>query len=360
MSNMNYKILVPSKNVVWKDDGNKFVLFVVDTQEESHIQTFHIYEEFIYTQLLDILLNTDYHDKNEKRIYDNIREAVMDVYDAGAADDLCKTLLSSLYVAESQTGKVIFNNFEKADAIIKWYKSNGGKLNLNIRKIDKKWLCVAVVGIVIGIMIGLFIPLVCSWFDNSHGERISVNRGNGNQTIVKDEASKHYLNAIYDPQKCMVYFSDTNFEQVDYFIDYQHKIKKIDDINWQLQSKSISIKDTLFLKDNCTVYVRGEGEKGFSEVHMIDVSYDDFITTLLVTQDPLIKSMLITNSLTSFSKTIFVVDGVPKPVSFYQSHELIDYIKKGYRVTSVKAISSNHDPTSKRYPRLSQITIQKQ
>lgn len=359
MSKNNYQILVPQENIVYKDDGKRLVLFLVDLQDEKHTQTFSIYKVFIYTQLLDILLNLNYDDS--KRVYEDIRKAIIEVYDAGAAEDLCNTLLSALYVADTLTGKEVFNNIEDSASIIKWEKDKNAKIVNNIKSIhiEKKWIYIAVSCLVIGVLVGVFMSTISRWFDNSDATQATIVDANKSIAIQKANP-KLKINAIYDPKSCTIYFSDTKFEKIEYYIDYQKKVKSLDDINWRLQSNNISSKDTLFLKDNCTVYLRGEVETDFSEIQVIDVSYFDFITQLLATQDPLIKSMLVTNSPTVFGNTTFLVDGVPQQVTYYKSSELRDYIKKGFKVTSIKTIGSNLNPTNKRYPKLSQITIQKQ
>jgi hypothetical protein len=213
--------------------------------------------------------------------------------------------------------------------------------------------------LVIGVLAGVFMSTISGWSENSDATQTTTTETNQSTPIQKANP-KLKINAIYDPKTCTIYFSDTKFEKIEYYIDYQKKVKSLDDINWQLQSNNISSKDTLFLKDNCTVYLRGEVETAFSEIQVIDVSYFDFITQLLATQDPLIKSMLVTNSPTLFGNTTFLVDGVPQQASYYKSSELRDYIKNGFKVTSIKTIGSNLNPTNKRYPKLSQITIQKQ
>lgn len=359
MSKMKYKILAPEDEVVYKDDGKRLVLFLVDLQDEKHTQTFSIYKVFIYTQLLDILLYLNYDDS--KRVYEDIRKAIIEVYDAGAAEDLCNTLLSALYVADTQTGKVIFNNIEAPASIIKWEIDKNTKTVNNIRSIhiERKWIYIAVSCLVIGVLVGVFMSTISGWFDNSDATQTTIVETN--QSIAVQKAnSRLKINAIYDPKTCTIYFSDTKFKKIEYYIDYQKRVKSLDDINWRLQSNNISSRDTLFLKDNCTVYLRGEVETDFSEIQVVDVSYFDFITQLLATQDPLIKSMLITNSPTMFGNTTFLVDGIPQQVSYYKSSELRDYIKKGFKVTSIKITGSNLNPTNKRYPKLSQITIQKQ
>jgi hypothetical protein len=70
--------------------------------------------------------------------------------------------------------------------------------------------------------------------------------------------------------------------------------------------------------------------------------------------------MLVTNSSTPFGNTTFLVDGVPQQASYYKSSELKELIKNGYKVTAIKTIGSNLNPTNKRYPKLGKITIQKQ
>jgi hypothetical protein len=359
MSKKNYQILVPQENIVYKDDGKRIVLFLVDLQDENHTQTFSIYKVFIYTQLLDILLNLNYDDS--KRVYEDIRKAITELYDAGAAEDLCNTLLSALYVANTQTGEVIFNSIEDSTSIIKWGKNKNTKIVNSIRSIhiERKWIYFAASCLVIGVMVGVFMSTISGWFDNSDATQATIVETN-QRTAIQKANPKLKINAIYDPKSCTIYFSDTKFEKIEYYIDYQKRVKSLDDINWRLQSNNISSNDTLFLKDNCTVYLRGEVETDFSEIQVIDVSYFDFITQLLATQDPLIKSMLVTNSPTVFGNTTFLVDSVPQQVSYYKSSELRDYIKNGFKVTSIKTIGSNLNPTNKHYPKLSQITIQKQ
>lgn len=358
MSKKKYQILAPQENIniVYKDDGKKIVLFLIDQQDENHIQTFNLYKGFIYSQLLDILLNLDY--KEKEHVYEDIRKAIIEVYDSGAAEDLCNTLLCNLYVADAQTGEIIFNNIEEPNSIINWKKNKSKKAGINLQKIhiEKEWIYIVTACIAIGIAVGVFIALIPRWFSKSNDTQTPIT---GDTPAIQKATPKPKINAVYDPKTCTIYFSNTKFETIDYYIDYQKKIKNIEDINWQLQSSTINVKDTLFLKDNCTVYLRGEADAEMSEVQVIDVSYLDFITQLLVTGDPLIKSMLVTNS-TPFGNTIFMVDGVPQQASYYKSSELTDYFKNGFRVTSVKMIGSNLNPTNKRYPKLSKIIIQKQ
>lgn len=359
MSKKKYQILVPQDNIniVYKDDGKKIVLFFIDQQDENHIQTFNLYKGFIYTQLLDILLCLDYKEKGH--VYEDIRKAIIEVYDSGAAEDLSNTLLCNLYVADVQTGKTIFNNIEDPNSIINWKNDKSDKKGFNIHKIhiDKKWIYIVTACIAIGIVVGFSIALIPGWFSKSNDTQMPVL---GDTPAIQKATPKPKINAVYDPKTCTIYFSNTKFETIEYYIDYQKKIKDIEDINWQLQSSTINVQDTLFLKDNCTVYLRGEADAEMSEVQVIDVSYLDFITQLLVTGDPLIKSMLVTNSSTLFGNTIFMVDGVPQQASYYKSSELTEYFKNGFRVTSVKMIGSNLNPTNKRYPKLSKIIIQKQ
>ena len=357
MSKKKYQILVSQENIVYKDDGKKIVLFVFDQQDEDHIQIYNLYKGFIYTQLLDILLCLNY--KEERHVYEDIRKAIIEAFDSGAAEDLCNTLLCKLYVADAQTGETIFNTIEDPSSIIKWKKDKSNMVGINLQMIhvEKKWMYIVTACVAIGIGVGLSIAFFSGWISNSNDTQTPIT---GDNRIIQKTVPKLKINAVYDPKTCTIYFSNTRFETIEYYIDYQKKIKKIEDINWQLQSSTINSQDTLFLKDNCTVYLRGEVDAEMSEVQVIDVNYLDFITQLLVTSDPLIKLMLVTNSPTPFGNTIFMVDGVPQQASYYKSSELIDYFKKGFRVTSVKMIGSNLNPTNKHYPKLSKIIIQKQ
>ncbi len=355
MSKMKYKILAPQNGVVYKDDGRKIVLFTLKEEDEEQAKIFQTYDDFVYTQLFDILLAIDYN-KNENLIYKEIREVITSQFDHGAATDICETLLDTLYVADLQTGKEIFRKgIDDVASIIEWRKNAIPHISLRHIKVNRTWLYIAIGSITFGIIVGLLIALL----SGSLKQQDSSNKNGKAWRLQKSSDAKYKINAVYDPKTCTIYFSDTKFETIDYYIDYQNKIKHIEDINWKLQSNTMNIKDTLFLKDNCTVYVRGEKGDETSEVHVFNVSYLDFITELLVTQDPLIESMLVTNSPTPFGNTIFMVDGVPQQVSYYKSSELRNLIKKGFRVTSVKAIGSNLNPTNKQYPKLSKITIQK-
>lgn len=355
MSKMKYKILAPQNGVVYKDDGRKIVLFTLKEEDEEQAKIFQTYDDFVYTQLFDILLAIDYN-KNENLIYKEIREVITSQFDHGAATDICETLLDTLYVADLQTGKEIFRKgINDVASIIEWKKDTIPHISFRQIKINRTWLYISIGCIAIGIIIGLLIALL----SDSVNQQNSSHKNGKAWGAQKPSDVQYKVNAIYDPKTCTIYFSDTLFETIDYYIDYQNKIKHIEDINWKIQSNTMNIKDTLFLKDNCTVYVRGEKEDKISEVHVFNVSYLDFITELIVTQDPLIKTMLVTNSPTPFGNTIFMVDGVPQQVSYYKSSELRNLIKKGFRVTSVKAIGSNLNPTNKQYPKLSKITIQK-
>ena len=355
MSKMRYKILAPEDSVVYKDDGKRLVLFTLEKEDENQAKIFQAYDCFIQTQLFVILLAVDYH-KGESQVYKEIREAITNQFDPGAAIDISETLLDTLYVADLQTGNDIFRKgIDDINTIIEWRKPAMGRLSLRHIKTNRKWLYITMGCIAVSIIVGLLI----AFLSGSSGQQDSSNKSGKALQGQKPSDVQYKVNAIYDPKTCTIYFSDTLFETIDYYIDYQNKIKQIDDINWKLQSNTMNIKDTLFLKDNCTVYVRGEKEDKISEVHVFNVSYLDFITELLVTQDPLIKTMLVTNSPTPFGNTIFMVDGVPQQVSYYKSSELRNLIKKGFRVTSVKAIGSNLNPTNKQYPKLSKITIQK-
>ena len=349
---MTYKILVPEKDVVFKDDGNRLVLFLLNSNKKT---AYNFYKSFIQKELLDILLNIDYKNKHKESIYDEIHATIRNAFDVGPANDICKTLLSSLYVADCHTGKEIFtNNIDDTSAIIEWRTDSVNSVSAKIAPLlfNRKLLYIAG-GIILGILIAL-LPRLRN--DNSVQESITP------KTQDKDKqeiANKLKMNAVYDPKICAVYFTDTIFKTIEYYINYNRKVKDVNDINWRLQASTLSCKDTMFLKDNCTVYLKGEEDDITSEIQVIDVSYYDFITELLVTQDPLIKSMLVTNSPTPFGNTTFLVDGIPQQVSYYKSSELTDYIKKGFRVTGLKTISRNLNPTDKRYPRLAKIIIQK-
>lgn len=353
-----YQIIKPD-DVIYKDDGKKLVLLYKDSQNEDYAQIYCSYERFINTTLTDVLLEADYTKK--ELVQEDIRSRIAEVYDNGAAADLSATVLKSLYVADLQTGKPLFNNIADIDTVIQWKGQTTltpASHNPNNLLYGKKGLIIGVAGIVIGILIAGLALLIVGRLN--HSENVATSSFGLNSPGHKTEAAKAKINAVYDPKYCAVYFNDTTFPTIDYYIDYQKKIKKIEDINWTLQSNSVSTKDTLFLKDDCTIYLRGEKGEEVSEVRAIDVSYLDFITELLVTRDPLIKEMLVTNSPTPFGNTTFMVDGVPQQASYYKSTELIDYIKKGYRVASIKAMGSNLNPTNKKYPKLAKITIQKE
>ena len=88
MSKMKYKILAPQNGVVYKDDGRKIVLFTLKEEDEEQAKIFQTYDDFVYTQLLDILLAIDYN-KNENLIYKEIREVITSQFDHGAATDIC-------------------------------------------------------------------------------------------------------------------------------------------------------------------------------------------------------------------------------------------------------------------------------
>ena len=352
---MKYKILAPTDSVIYKDDGRKLVLFTLDREDEEQVKIFQAYDDFVHTQLFDILFALDYN-KSEDQIYTEIRKAITSQFDPGAAIDISETILDTLYVADLQTGNEIFRKgISDIGSIIEWRKPALARFSLRHIKANRKWLYITIACIAVGIIIGLLF----AFLSDSSGQQNPSNKSEKALGDLKPSEVKYKINAVYDPKTCTIYFNDTKFETVDYYIDYQNKIKKIDDINWKLQANTMNIKDTLFLKDDCTVYVRGEKGEETSEVHVFNVSYLDFITELLVTQDPLIESMLVTNSPIPFGNTIFMVDGVPQQVSYYKSSELRNLIKKGFRVTSVKAIGSNLNPTNKQYSKLSKITIQK-
>lgn len=360
MSMMKYKILVPKDEVVWKDDGKRLVLFLVDRDDENHIMVYNFYKNYIHEKLFGVLLKLDYTNKDSNCVYDEIKEIIKDALGSGPASDLCSTLLNSLYVADCHNGKVLFkNNITNPDTIIMWeaYCADETPSTARSTRIDKKWLYVGG-AIALGILIGLFIALIPSWMSHSYISQ-EVKGKNISSSTVQKVAPKLKMNAVYDPKTCTIYFSDSKFESIEYYIDYQKKVRNVGDINWRLQSSSISSKDTLFLKDNCMIYLRGEKDNVASEIQVINVSYYDFITELLVTQDPLMRSMLVTTSSSPFGNTTFLVDGIPQQASYYKSAELVEYIKKGYRVTALKTIGSNLNPTNKHYPKLSKITIQK-
>ena len=351
-----YEILLPVDEIIFKDDGKRLVCIVVDKENEKYPRTLQTYQRFIHAKLLDILLTFDYNYKNEKQIIDGLQKGITEAFDTGASLDLGDTVLQNLYVADLKTGNTIFNHhIEDLSSIIRWSQSTSIKTLINSQKIKWHKVLTYIIGLVAVVLAGLLIHWMLTWLG---GAEPLTDSGDSENLIA--EPTKHKINTIYDPNICSIYFADTTFSTIDYYIDYQKKIKTIDEIDWRLQSNSISVMDTLFLKDDCTVYVRGKKDTNVSEVHAINVSYLDFITELLVTRDPRIKSMLVTNSSTPFGNTTFLVDGIPQQASYYKSSELIEYIKNGFKVTSVKKIDSNQNPTNKLYPKLSQIIIQKQ
>lgn len=351
-----YKINAAENEIVYKDNGKRLVFFLTDPENEAQAEVYHFYKRFIHTQLLDFLLNLEYSDNN--RVYDIIKEYVIEEKGIGPSSDICDTLLRSLYLADLNTGEVIINkNIDSPDDYIKWATTDKPKppTKTSNPQRNKKWIYICGAGVVFGILLGILITFIPRWLSNSN-ETIDSMHG----STIKKTAPLFKTNAVYDPKSCTIYFTDAKFETIEYYIDYQKKVKKIDDINWLLQSSTLSNQDTLYLKDNCTVYIRGENDATTSEVQVIDVSFYDFITELLVTHDPLIGSMLVTNSSSPFGNTTFMVDGVPQQVSYYKSAELTDYIKRGFKVTELKTIGSNLNPRNKRYPKLAKITIQKQ
>lgn len=351
-----YKIIAAENEIVYKDNDKRLVFFLIDPGNEAQAEVYHFYRRYIHAQLLDFLLNLDCSSNN--RIYDTLREHIKEEIGSGPASDICDTLLSSLYLADLNTGKIIFNkNIDSPDDYIKWDAIDTPKTptsSSNDHR-NRTWIYICGASVVLGILFGILIAFIPGWLNNPNEMNESMYRAK-----VQDKTPLYKINAVYDPKSCTIYFTDTKFETIEYYIDYQKKVKNIDDINWQLQSSTLSNKDTLYLKDNCTVYMRGENDATTSEVQVIDVSYYDFITELLVTHDPLISSMLVTNSSSPFGNTTFMVDGVPQQVSYYKSAELTDYIKKGFKVTGLKTIGSNLNPTNRHYPKLAKITIQKQ
>ncbi len=349
---MKYEILVPKENVIYKDDGKRLILFLINHEDEESSKVYSFFKEFIHTHLLDELLILNYADRNNADIYKEIGEYITNNIGAGPASDLCNILLKSLYVADVKTGRIIFlNGIASPDTIIKWKQSETIAKPYSTKKpIDRKWLYISGAGLVAGIVLGIIITLLPRLIGNTNENSIIDN-------ITQKTSSKYKVNAIYDSKTCTVYFGDTKFEAIEYYIDYQKKVKNTDDINWKLQANIISKNDTLFLKDNCTIYLRGESDKTTSEVQAINVSYYDFITELLATQDPKIKEMLITNSPSPFGNTTFMVDGIPQQVSYYRSSELREYIRRGFKVTELKTLGSNLNPTNKNYPKLTKITI---
>lgn len=348
-----YKILAAENEIVYKDNGKRLVFFLIDPENEAQVEVYHFYKRFIHTQLLDFLLSLDC--SNSNRVYDIIKDNIKEEIAIGPTSDICDTLLRSLYLADLNTGEVIFyHNIDSPDEYIKWATIDKPKPSTNSSDAqrNKKWVYICGAGVVLGIIFGLFIAFIPGWLSTSNETMLGP--------IAQKKAPLYKINAVYDPKSCTIYFTDTKFEAIEYYIDYQKKVKNIDDINWKLQASTLSYKDTLFLKDNCTVYMRGENDAMTSEIQVFDVSYYDFITELLVTHDPLIKTMLVTNSSSPFGNTTFMIDGVPQQVSYYKSAELTDYIKKGFKVTALKTIGTNLNPTNKRYPKLARITIQKQ
>lgn len=355
-----YKILAPEETIVYKDDGKKIVLFLIDSKDETQSLIYNFYKTFVHEQLLDILLAVDYTNKTKAQVYERIHDTVKELMDIGPATEICNNLLGTLYLADSQTGQVIFNhNIKAPDEIIQWQTTSTTKqISLTSdTHYNKKWLYIGG-AVALGILLGLFIAFIPEWLSNSDLHKETLTKRDG--SVSGRRISQHKINAVYDPKNCVIYLSESPFENVEYYIDYQKKVKSIDDINWQLQSSTLTHQDTLFLKDNCTVYLRGEKDLQESEIQVIDVSFYDFITELLVTQDPLIKSMLVTNSSTPFGNTIFIVDGVPQQVSYYQSSELREYFKQGFKITSIKMANRNLNPTNKHYAKFTKIIIQKQ
>ena len=360
MSKMKYKILVPEDEVVYKDDGKRLVLLLTDPEDETCTQIYQMYETYINHEFFRILSNVDYSQKDEKRLYEEIHQVISDKKGPGIANDLCSTFLHAVYIADRRTGTTLYCNIKDIDSVIQWNKEADVMSWLGIlsNRVGKKWVY-PIVTCIVGIVIGVLISVIPKPFSDSKVNMSPTAKTDIHKNTPKVDP-KYKINAVYDPKTCTIYFSDNKYETIDYYIDYQKKIKKIDDINWKLQSSTISVKDTLFLKDNCTVYLRGELGTDITDIQSIEVSYLDFIKELLVTQDPIIKSMLVTNSSTPFGNTTFLVDGVPQQASYYKSSELKELIKNGYKVTAIKTIGSNLNPTNKRYPKLGKITIQKQ
>lgn len=355
-----YKILAPEETIVYKDDGKRIVLFLMDGEDETQSLIYKFYNTFVHEQLLDILLTLDYTNKTKTQVYERIHDAVKESIDIGPASEICDHLLNTLYLADSRTGQVIFShNIKAPHEIIQWQTTSTEKQAspTSRTRYNKKWLYIAG-AVALGILLGLLIAFIPGWLSDSSLRKVAQTKSDS--SVDGRKTNMHKINAVYDPKSCVIYLSDSPFENVEYYIDYQKKVKSIDDINWQLQSSTLNHQDTLYLKDNCTVYLRGEKDSQTSEIQVIDVSFYDFITELLVTQDPLIKSMLVTNSSSPFGNTIFIVDGIPQQVSYYQSSELRAYFKKGFKITSIKMANRNLNPTNKQYAKITKIIIQKQ
>lgn len=358
MSTRSYRILVPEETVVYKDDGRRLVVVRLDPQDEEQAKVYGFYREFIHHQLPDILLRLDCRNRGNGYVRQRISEAVSERLGVGPAADIRETFSDAFCIWDMSTGQVVLDMIGSSQKLIEW--GNPGSSDLlagitnGIRK--KRWLFIGGGCVLAGILIGILIVHLAGRLSDF----IQGQSEDSFSTLISQKETGHKLDAVYDPKNCTVYYRGTEYETVEYYIDYQNKVKRADDINWPLQANTLGRKDTLFLKDNCVVYLRGEKDSKTSEIQIIDVSFYDFITELLVTQDPRIKSMLITNSLLPYDDTTFIVDGISRQASYYQSPELIDCIKRGYKVTDLETIGSNLSPLSRRYPKLSKITIQKQ
>ncbi len=219
---------------------------------------------------------------------------------------------------------------------------------------------------VIGIFAGVVLLVACgSWLalhlmSSTKPSEIKTSSKSSEtpKNDVKPENPVYSLQAEYDPNRCMVYFKDNRFDRVKFYIDSNDRVKKLEDIPWSLNAQEISISDTLFLKNNCKVYIKGYNENDEeSEIHVITVNYNEFITALLATHSPLLKEMLITGSSLPFGNTTFQIDGNTQQVSYYGSSELDEKIKSGYVVTEVRTSGGSSSPLNRNFPKLKSIKL---